>query len=154
MPAKRFRFGLQKILDLRAWEEDKAEHALAAKTGQCAACETALKDLFRRRHETFLGRSGTGVLDLTVLGAHDAFRRRLGAEIEKKEEELARLTVERGELMKVYLEARRRRDVLTKLSEKQAAAFRAAEAKRETLRLDDLNTASFIRKMTLEAPIG
>jgi flagellar FliJ protein len=153
MASRRFRFTLQKVLDLRLWEEKQAENTLAAKTGQCAACENALQDLHRRRHETFLNRGAT--LDLTVLLAHDAFRLRLGREIETKEKELARLTVEREDLLKVYLEARKRREVLTKLSEKQALAFKQAEAKRETLRLDDLNTASFIRKMrSLEAPIG
>lgn len=152
MPARKFRFTLQKVLDLRLWEEKQAENTLAAKTGQCAACENALRDLHVRRHDTFLNRGRT--LDLTVLAAHDSFRLRLGREIEVKEKELARLTVEREDLLKVYLEARKRREVLSKLAEKQALAFKAAEAKRETLRLDDLNTAAYIRKMTLEAEIG
>lgn len=154
MPGRRFRFTLQKVLDLREWEEKQAENALAAKTGQCSACENALQDLHRRRHDVFLSR-GSGGLDLTLLAAHDAFRLRLNREIETKEKELAQLTVEREDLLKVYLETRKRREVLTKLSEKQALAFRQAEAKRETLRLDDLNTSAFIRKMTtVEAPIG
>lgn len=147
MPARRFRFTLQKVLDLREWEEKQAENTLAAKTGECTRCELAIQDLYRRRHETFLTR-GSGGLDLTVLAVHDAFRLRLGKEIDNKEKELARLTVEREDLLKVYLEARKRREVVTKLREKQALAFKQAEAKRETLRLDDLNTAAFIRKMS------
>lgn len=147
MPARRFRFTLQKVLDLREWEEKQAENALAAKTGECTRCEMAIKDLYLRRHDTFLTR-GSGGLDLTVLAVHDAFRLRLGKEIDTKEKELARLTVEREDLLKVYLEARKRREVVTKLREKQALAFKQAEAKRETLRLDDLNTAAFIRKMS------
>jgi flagellar FliJ protein len=152
--ARRFRFTLQKVLDLRSWEETQAETALAAKTGQCAACERAIQSLLSRRRDSFLARA-QGALDLSVLAAHDAFGQRLGREIETKQKELARLTVEREDLLKVYLEKRKRRDVLSKLSEKQALAFKQAEAKRENLRIDDLNTASFIRKMTaVEEQLG
>jgi len=154
MAGRRFRFTLQKVLDLRSWEEKQAETLLAAKTGQCAVCERAIQTLLRRRRDAFLTR-GTGTLDLTVLAAHDSFRLRLGTEIETKQKELARLTVEREDLLKIYHETRRRRDVLTKLSEKQALAFKQGEAKRETLQLDDLNTAAFIRKMRpVEGTLG
>jgi len=146
MPARRFRFGLQKVLDLRQWEEKQAENDLAAKTGQCTACERAIEELYLRRRNTFLSR-GQGGLDLTVLAVHDAFRLRIGKEIDTKEKELARLTVEREDLLKVYLEKRKRREVLSKLQEKQALAFKAEAQKREARVLDDLNTASFIRKM-------
>jgi len=146
MPGRRFRFNLQKVLDLRTWEEKQAETVLAAKTGQCAACERAIEALLVRRREVFLAR-GIGGIDLQALVAHDAFRLRLGKEIDTKEKELARLTVEREDLLKVYLETRRRREVLSKLAEKRLIEFKQSEAKRETLLLDDLNTAAFIRKM-------
>ncbi len=152
--ARHFRFSLQKILDLRLWEEKQAENLLAAKTGQCAACERTVQELIVRRRDTFLSR-GTGAIDLTALAYHDRFRLRLGHEIEVKEQELARLTVEREDLLAAYLETRKRREVLSKLQEKQALAFKQAEAKREVLRLDDLNTAAFIRKMRpVEESIG
>lgn len=152
--SRRFRFTLQKVLDLREWDETQAENLLAAKTGECTRCELAIQDLYRRRHDTFLTRAAGG-LDLTLLAVHDSFRLRLGKEIDTKEKELARLTVEREDLLKAYLAARRRREVVSKLKEKQALAFRQAEAKREALALDDLNTAAFIRKMRpVEEPIG
>ena len=154
MPARKFRFTLQKVLDLRLWEEKQAENLLAVKTGQCAACENAIKELLTRRRETFLSR-GNGVLDLTALAYHDRFRLRIGHEIEVKQKDLARLTVEREDLLAAYLETRKRREVLSKLAEKQALAFKQAAAKRETLTLDDLNTAAFIRKMRpVEEQIG
>lgn len=140
----RFVFALQTLLDVREWEEKQAEHALAAKTGQCAACEADIRGLLERRHNVFLRRSG---LDLALLAAHDAFRAKVGADVERKQKELARLTVEREDLLKVYLDKRRRRDVLTKLFDRQHAAFKREQAKREALNLDDLNTAAFIRKM-------
>ena len=152
--ARRFRFTLQKILDLRIWEEKQAELLLAAKTGQCTAAERMIQELLVRRRETFLSR-GLGGLDLNSLGFHERFRLRLGKEIEEEEKKLARLTVEREDLLKLYLVARRRREVLSKLSEKQALAFEKAEDKREALLLDDLNTAVFIRKMRpVEVPFG
>ena len=152
--ARRFRFTLEKVLDLRLWEEKQAESLLAAKTGQCTVCEQAIEGLLVRRRDAFLGR-GAGGFDLNALLFHDRFRQRLGHEIEAKQKELAQLTIEREDLLQVYLEKRRRREVLSKLSEKQALAFKKAEQKREILNLDDLNTASFIRKMTpVEVPFG
>jgi|GEM_PF-1866572 len=146
MAGRRFRFSLQKVLDLRTWEEKQAETVLAAKTSQCVACERAIEALLVRRKESYLAR-GTGGLDLAAWGFQEVFRLRLGKEIATKEKELARLTVEREDLLKAYLATRRRREVLTKLSETQAREFQIAEAKREASRLDDLNTAAFIRKM-------
>jgi len=154
MPSRRFRFGLQKVLDLREWEEEQAENLLAAKTGQVVACERALTDLAERRRASFLAR-GSGGLDLALLANHEAFRARLAKEIETKELELARLTVEREDLLAAYLATRQRREVLTKLAEKQALAFKKAAAQREALVLDDLNTAAFIRRMRpVEEGIG
>lgn len=151
---RRFRFNLQKVLDLREWEEKQAENLLSAKTGECTNCEMAIQEMYRRRRDTFLTRGSVG-LDLTVLSVHDTFRLRLGKEIDAQEKRLARLTIEREDLLKAYLETRRRREVVTKLREKQALVFKQAEAKRETLRLDDLNTAAFIRKMRpVEETIG
>jgi len=146
MAGRRFRFNLQKVLDLRTWEEKQAETLLAAKTGQCTVCERAIETILTRRREAFLSR-GVGGLDLTMLLAHDAYRWRLAKEIDTKQKELARLTVEREDLLRAYMETRRRREVLSKLAEKQAGEFRRVEVKREALNLDDLNTAAFIRKM-------
>jgi len=151
--ARRFRFGLQKVLDLRNWEEKQAETVLAAKTGQCSACEHAIEALLVRRREVFLHR-GVGGLDLAAMAAGEVFGQRLGREITGKQKELARLTVEREDLLKAYLETRRRREVLSKLSERQALAFKQAEAKRDSLALDDLNTASYIRKMRPVEEVG
>ena len=144
--ARRFQFNLQKILDLRLWEEKQAENLLSAKTGQCATCERTIVELSLRRREAFLSR-GVGGLDLNVWAFHDRFRLRLDQEISNKEKELARLTLEREELLKAYLQTRRRREVLSKLAERQTLAFKKDEQKREALQLDDLNTAVFIRKM-------
>lgn len=140
----RFVFALQKLLEVRAWEEKQAEYVLAAKTGQCNAAEAAIRALLERRHSVFLTRGG---LDLSVLAAHDAFRAKVGADIDAKQKELARLTVEREDLLKAYLEKRRRRDVLTKLSQRQERAHKLAQSRREALYVDDLNTGAFIRKM-------
>lgn len=153
MAGRHFRFTLQKVLDLRLWEEKQAETVLAAKTGEYARCERMIQELLVQRRESFLHRR-TGPIDLARLASHEVFRQRLGKEISNKEKELAKITVEREDLLQAYLATRRRREVLTKLSEKQALAFRQAEEKRETLRLDDLNTAAFIRKMRPVEELG
>jgi flagellar FliJ protein len=152
--ARRFRFTLQKVLDLRADEEKQAEILLAAKTGQRAVCEREIEELLVRRREAFVS-GGIGAIDLNAWAYREHFRQRLGRDIEKKEKELARLTVEREDLLTAYLAARRRREVLSKLAEKRALAFKKAEDKREAAHSDDLNTAAFIRKMkSVEVPFG
>lgn len=154
MAGRRFRFTLQKVLELRAWEEKQAETSLAAKTGECTLCQRTIEELLSRRHDAFLRRGGT-TIDLGALAFLESFRLRLAREIEENQKRLAQLTIEREDLLQIYLAARRKREVLTKLSEKQALAFRQAEAKRQTLILDDLNTAAYIRTMRpVEEQIG
>jgi len=80
--ARRFRFSLQKVLDLRTWEEKQAETVLAAKTGQCTACQLAIEALLVRRREVFLHR-GAGGLDLAAMAAGEAFGHRLSPYIRK-----------------------------------------------------------------------
>lgn len=152
--ARVFRFALQKILEVRLWEEKQAELALAAKTGQAAACERRIVDLLDRQRRS-LGAPDPGALDAADLVTRERFRSRLGREAQDQQEVLARLTVEREDLLAAYLVTRRRREVLSKLREKQALAFTEEQRRREVLALDDLNMGAFIRKMgRTEAELG
>lgn len=47
---KRFKFGMDKLLELREYREREAEMALAARAGACARLETRLMELARERH--------------------------------------------------------------------------------------------------------
>lgn len=155
MPAPVFRFRLQKVLDLREWEEKQAETALAAKTSQCVTAENQLRELHERRHAGFRISTGSGTVDLNAWAFRDAFRLRLTREIEEGEKILAQLSLEREDLLKIYRAKRTRRETLSKLADKQKQLFRTSQQRRESLILDDLNTAAYIRKMNaVEAPLG
>lgn len=144
--ARRFRFRLEKILELRLWEEKQAEIKFAAAAGECARLEGQIQALMVRRRDSFRHRLSGGS-DITLLLSYEAFGRRLTKEIEEAEKVLAQKTVERDELQALFLEARKKRKVLEKLEEKKRLQFRQEEEKRQVRILDDLNSAAFIRKM-------
>jgi len=145
--ARVFRFSLDSILELRVWEEKQSEFALAAKTGECTLCENEIKTLAENRKRTGLERGRTG-LDLSLFAAHEAYRLRLSRKIERLQEVLARLTVEREDLIEAWKKARQKREILSKLREKKHFAFERELIRRESLQIDDLNTASYIRKLS------
>jgi flagellar export protein FliJ len=150
----KFRFRLQKILGLRLAAEKVAGQALATVNGQCQVLELAIVELMTRTQTSFLGRQSAGT-HWSALRSFDLYAQRLALEIEAKEKALATKRVEREEKMAAYLEARKKVKTLEKLSERQLAEFSETQEHLEILRLDDLNTAAFIRKMRpLEDALG
>ncbi|MEI8094055.1 MAG: flagellar export protein FliJ [Spirochaetales bacterium] len=145
--ARRFRFRLQKILDLRAAQEKTAAQALSVVNGQVRVLELKITDLMVRRQNSFRQRDLAGN-DWSALRSYDLYGQRLGLDIEKQEKLLAAKLIERDDKLALYVEARKKMKVLEKLSEKKLEEFQDEEEHREVLRLDDLNTAAFIRKMT------
>jgi flagellar FliJ protein len=152
--ARRFRFRLQKILDLRLAKEKTAGGELATVNGQCRVLELAITDLMTRRQSSFRSRDSAGN-DWTALRSYDLYAQRLATDIERQEKALALKNIEREDKLAAFIEARKEVKVLEKLSEKKLGEFQEEQEHREVLRLDDLNTAAFIRKMSpLEDVLG
>ena len=117
---KRFRFNLEKLLEVRAFHERKAELVLAEKAGRCALLESKLKEIaasrVRTTHEMFAqGR------DLEDYRASELFILRLDRDRDKFLSDLAAAELEREEARQVYVEKRRAREAIDKLKERRQA---------------------------------
>ncbi len=134
---RRFRFNLEKLLELRALYERKAELALAEKAGRCALLETRLRENAESRFRTSRGMfaPGRGLEDFRASGLYIV---RLDRERERLEEELARAELEREEARKVYVEKRAARESIDKLKERRQAEYYRLAEREEIKALDDL----------------
>ncbi|NNM68168.1 MAG: hypothetical protein HKM06_09180 [Spirochaetales bacterium] len=149
----KFKFRLEKVLELRRWEEKQAELALAAKAGECQNLQNKILVLRNEKTESFRRRRTDD--PLSVFLAVEAFGARLQKQADELEDVLMKKLVERDELQKIFLAAQTKRKVLDKLQEKRHAEFKKNQAQLEFKRQDDLNTAAFVRKIAArEAFLG
>lgn len=140
---KAFTFRLEAVLNLRAREEEKAQDAYA----QSLHARARIENEIREARATFDGYSAAlrtareGVssgqhqmIFLNALQRQHTHCDRLAADLVPAEREVAK----RREAM---LDARRRREALTRLKEKQQSAHRAEAARVEESTIGDLITA-------------
>jgi flagellar FliJ protein len=142
---KRFRFNLEKLLEVRAFYERRSELALAEKAGRCALLDSKLKDVAEARAKTSreMFAPGRGLADYR---ASALYLTRLDRERDRLVEELARAELEREAARKDYVEKRRSREAIDKLKERRQAEYYRQALREETKTLDDL-----ARKKVLEA---
>lgn len=134
---KRFRFRLERLLELRAFFERRAELVLAEKAGRCALLDARLSENAEKRARTAREMFATG-RELADYRAAEFYLRRLDGERDRLAAELAAAELEREKARKVYIERRRDREAVDKLRErKEAEYYRLAELE-ETKALDDL----------------
>ena len=125
---KRFRFGLEKVLELRQHREEEAKNELGKAIGILANIENKIKinnenrnEAARKRFEG-IGASGNDGFQTMILW--DSYIRRLEQEAEGLEEQAARAELLVEEKRKLYLEASRELKVLEKLKEKRQKEYR------------------------------
>jgi len=142
---KRFRFNLEKLLEVRAFHERKAELLLAEKAGRCAVLEARLREVAESRHRTTREMFAKG-RDLEDYRASELYVLRLDRERDSLLESLARAELEREEARAAYVERRRAREVIGKLKERREAEYYRLAQREEIKALDDL-----ARKKPVEA---
>ncbi len=155
---RRFRFRLERLLEVRRYVEKQWEAKLAEKTGHCVNLQNRIQDARRRREETFRAR-GDGIggpagavpssvhpLDLAWLLGVERFRARLDQEKARLESELAERQREREEILVEYREASRACKVLEKLKEKRADGHRERQRREESRVLDEIAGARSSRE--------
>jgi flagellar FliJ protein len=143
---KRFRFKLEKVLDLRAHRERETEIALGKAMGALSLIERNLEVLAREQlragKERFSPEYGTA-----EILARDLYIRRLDETQDRllKDAAAAELTVE--EARDEYLEASRDRKVLDKLKEKRRREYDKAREDGEIKNTDDISGGASARQM-------
>lgn len=142
---KRFAFRLERVLEVRTNEERIAEGKLAARAAVCTRLQMALEANARAtvaaNHERF--RKGGTASDF-LAGEH--FMVRLSAEKEKLLRDLALAEAEREQARLSYVEASKKRELVTKLREREEAAYYRAVNLEEVKTLDDLASGAQVRR--------
>lgn len=135
---KRFKFGLEKVLELRQYREQEAKNELGQAIGILSAIENKIKENAVIRHqaarERFAGING----DANSIQAWDTYICRLEQEAEKLTQEAAQAELVVEEKRNLYIEASRGLKVMENLKEKKEKEYRKAAFAAETKELDDL----------------
>ncbi len=134
---RRFRFNLEKFLELRSFHERKAELALAEKAGRCQILDGRLREVAQAKYRT--GRemfsAGRGLSDYR---AAELYIVRLERDRDRLEKELALAEIEREAARAAYVERHKAREAIEKLKERRQAEYYRLAEREETKALDDL----------------
>lgn len=132
---KRFSFNLQKLLQLREFEEKNAKTALAAAVSEAERIKNELKSIAVERVRVNKTRNEN--VDTLFLIALEHYVNRLDVRKEELLENLAEAELFIEQRRAVFAAAMQKRSVLDKLKEKQYAAWRKENAKAEESALED-----------------
>jgi flagellar FliJ protein len=139
---KRFRFNLEKVLELRQYREQEAKNELGKAIGILTAIENDIQTnaMVRARavQERFSGiESGDDDGTFSMM-TWDSYINRLEQEAQRLMEEAARAELVVEEKRAAYLDASREVKVMEKLKEKREGEYRKEMFATETRELDDM----------------
>ena len=142
---KRFRFSLEKVLELRKYREQETRLELGRAVSDLEAVEGQIRETGAARHRAAAARFSSGDVPEIINGEN--YINRLDQLKEKllKDAAAAELVVE--EKRKAFLEASRDRKVVDKLREKRETAYRRETAEEERAELDDIANDRQIRRL-------
>jgi flagellar FliJ protein len=144
---RRFRFRLEKFLDLRRWKEREREIALAKVLGEVLLLEKRIAEIAEEIAASLFGEfRRDNRIDIEAMARRELYAARLSQERKRKREALAVKNRELEEARARYLEASRERKVLDKLRERREAEYYERAIDEEFKEIDDMNTASSTRQ--------
>ncbi|MCL2215080.1 MAG: flagellar export protein FliJ [Treponema sp.] len=133
---KRFKFNLEKILQLREFREEECKLALGQAISVLNAIENKIKETALRRHtaskERFNNPADMASWDLYIL--------RLEQEAEKLSQEAAQAEIVVEEKRALYLEASKDLKAMEKLKEKQKSEYRKEMFNTQMNEVDDITS--------------
>lgn len=133
---KKFVFSLQKVLELREYEEDKAKLELGKAVAELERIKRLLQEVAQNRVKANLSRKDT--TDVIILMNIENYIIGLDAKKEKLLEELTMAQMFFEEKRDLYTKAMQDREVLSKLKEKQLSEYKKEVLKEEENALDDI----------------
>jgi len=146
---KRFRFNLDKLLELRQYYEREAELALARAVGELQSIQDQLEKLAEERSEAAAERFRPG-RSISQIQATDLYILRLDKTKEVLLEAAAKAELAVAEKRQAYVEASRDRKVLDKLKEKRLKEYKYELSLEEIKTADDISSGSRARRQTVE----
>uniref|UniRef100_A0A7C3I2T1 Flagellar FliJ protein n=1 Tax=Gracilinema caldarium TaxID=215591 RepID=A0A7C3I2T1_9SPIR len=145
---KRFRFNLDKLLELRQYYEREAELALARAMGELQSIQDRLEKLAEERSEAAAERFRPG-RSVAQIQATDLYILRLDKTKEVLLEAAAKAELVVQEKRQAYVEASRDRKVLDKLKEKRLKEYKYQLSLEEIKTVDDISSGSRARNTNI-----
>lgn len=142
---KRFSFSLQKVLDLREYEENQAKLDLAAAIAEANRIQAELDQV---AHEIVAAGQVRITSDIPAMQANEAYKVRLKLRKGELLEELAQAELVIEQKREVFAEKMQDRKVITKLKEKAVAEYKAESEKDEEQANADVSNARFVRELS------
>lgn len=138
---KRFRFSMQKILDLRTFEQKNAEIEL----GKALATETAIQRKIESLSQGAAAAAvaANGSVDFEYIRSTSSYIVLLKSQIYEQTVRLAEAKVVSEQKRSVLVKAIEKKKVLEKLRDKKLEAYKKAMFKAEETALDDVVTGRY-----------
>ena len=137
---RRFVFGMEKLLGLRAYEEQRARNSLTAVNARCESIEDQIVHLQQERM-AFLSHFQTGMVDVGGYLAASRYRDALLGRISGLRDQLAAARKEREQAIENYRYHRRRYSALQLVRERRFGSWRRDYIRSEGKQLDDITHA-------------
>lgn len=138
---KKFKFNLEKILELREFQEKEAQIQLGKAIAELNNLKTELEEVGKERLAANAKRmSGASVVDLVTI---DNYCLRLDFLKEELIEKIAKAELIVEEKRKIFIEKMRDRKVVTKLKEKQLKQWKDDMLAEDDKTNDDIVTSMF-----------
>jgi len=128
---KKYKFRLERLLELRKHKERIWETKLAQATGKCVLLENYIRDAQAETVESAGFSGGSLIYSAADIQARELYRKRLEREIEQAGEKLKNARVEREDVNRSYLTASRDRKVLDRLKERKTEEYYAQQRREE-----------------------
>ncbi len=138
---KRFQFPLQKVLDLREFEEDQARIELGKAIAESERIRRQLENLAEEKARTVAGASDEKDVRQLIVREHYLIR------LDANRDELLAELLEADALVEnrraVFAEAMKNRKVLSKLKDRRFGEYRKDVQTAEDTAVDDLSSARY-----------
>ncbi|MBO8141917.1 MAG: flagellar export protein FliJ [Firmicutes bacterium] len=142
---RRWRFELQRVLDVRRIREEERRQQLARAQAEWTVVARRLDGVRAERHKA-VEAAVSGAFDVSWRIVGWSQRARLFSRMRALEDELAERERDRDEVREQLVQAARERQVLERLAERRRAAFLLEEGRREQALLDDMVAARLGRR--------
>ena len=135
---RRFRYRLERLLELRRYREREWELKLAGITGRCLRIRSEIQSRHSIKGQTHQDwRIPAGPVDINRLFASERYLLRMDQEIKVLGQELVIREEERTEIQGRYLEVSKMRKVLDKLKERRQQEYYQEQKKEELKSADE-----------------
>lgn len=148
---KKFKFKLQKLLDIKLAAEDVIKHELAKAVGEQNVLRVKQQKYIaeiEKEKKTFHEKMKTGKYQFNELRVYSHFNEFADKVIKDSEQEIESMEPAINEIRSRLTEATKARRVIEKLKEKRYSEWKYEVRKHEDKEIDDMNQRVFARRKT------